>query len=62
MTDLPYRLLTLKETIARICADERITWLTMTDQDGTYEVAIETPARRDRGGCDARLLHAQAGR
>jgi hypothetical protein len=46
MTDLPYRILTLEEAVTRVCAGERLTWVTMTDRDGTYDAAIEYPSHR----------------
>jgi hypothetical protein len=48
MTKLPYRELALKEAIERICAGERVEWLTLTDETGTYEVAVEFPGLRDK--------------
>jgi hypothetical protein len=45
---LPYRGLTIEEVIARICAGEPVTWLTRTNNDGTYEVAVEFSSRRDK--------------
>jgi hypothetical protein len=48
MTDLPYKMLTLDEVIARICAGERLTWVTMTDRDGTYGIPIAATKERRR--------------